>query len=58
MIDLYTASTPNGTKVPILLAEIGEPWRLHELDLGKKEPVRGPSVWPKKGKLATLHTAT
>jgi GST-like protein len=33
MLDLYTAPTPNGKKIPILLAELGEAWRLHRVDL-------------------------
>lgn len=37
MIDLYTWRTPNGRKVPILLAELGLPHRLHLVDLGKHE---------------------
>lgn len=37
MLDLYTWRTPNGRKVPILLAELGMPYQLHLVDLGKKE---------------------
>ena len=37
MLDLYTWRTPNGRKVPILLAELGLPHRLHLVDLGKHE---------------------
>jgi GSH-dependent disulfide-bond oxidoreductase len=37
MIDLYTASTPNGWKVSIALEELGLPYSLHRIDLGKKE---------------------
>ena len=33
MIDLYTASTPNGHKVSILLEELGVPYTLHAIDL-------------------------
>jgi GST-like protein len=32
MLDLYTAATPNGKKVPILLAELGLPYELHVID--------------------------
>jgi GST-like protein len=41
MIDLYTASTPNGWKASITLEELGTPYRVHAIDLGKnvqKEP--------------------
>ncbi len=41
MIDLYTAATPNGWKVSILLEELGLPYELHVLDLrsgAQKEP--------------------
>lgn len=34
MIDLYTAATPNGQKVAILLEELGVEYSLHALDLG------------------------
>lgn len=37
MIDLYTAATPNGWKVSIALEELGLPYALHVLDLGKGE---------------------
>jgi GST-like protein len=37
MLDVYTAPTPNGKKVPILLAELGLPWELHFIDFKKKE---------------------
>ncbi|WP_207796169.1 glutathione S-transferase N-terminal domain-containing protein, partial [Leptospira ellisii] len=37
MIDLYTASTPNGRKVSIVLEELGIPYTVHPIDLGKLE---------------------
>ncbi|MDB5217274.1 MAG: gst [Myxococcaceae bacterium] len=37
MLDLYTAATPNGKKVPIALAELGLPYELHVIDFSKKE---------------------
>ena len=33
MIDLYTAATPNGYKVSIVLEELGLPYTLHVIDL-------------------------
>src|SRR5918997_767294 len=41
MNDLYTAATPNGWKVSILLEELGLPYEVHVLDLrsgAQKEP--------------------
>jgi glutathione S-transferase/GST-like protein len=41
LIDLYTAATPNGWKVSILLEELGLPYRVNVLDLrsgAQKEP--------------------
>lgn len=35
MIDLYTWTTPNGRKVSILLEELGAPYRVHPIDIGK-----------------------
>jgi len=35
MIDLYTWSTPNGRKVSIMLEEVGLPYRVHPIDIGK-----------------------
>jgi GST-like protein len=37
MLDLYTWRTPNGRKVPILLAELDLPYELHLVDLSKGE---------------------
>jgi GST-like protein len=37
MIDLYTWSTPNGRKVSILLEELGLPYAVHPVDIGKDE---------------------
>ena len=37
MLDLYTWRTPNGRKVPILLAELELPHQLHLIDLGQKQ---------------------
>ncbi|MGR8948306.1 MAG: glutathione S-transferase family protein [Gammaproteobacteria bacterium] len=34
MIDLYTASTPNGWKASVTLEEIGIPYTVHPIDLG------------------------
>ncbi|MBM1222539.1 glutathione S-transferase family protein [Ponticoccus sp. SC2-23] len=37
MIDLYTWTTPNGRKVSILLEELGVPYKVHSIDIGKDE---------------------
>ena len=37
MLDLYTWRTPNGRKVPILLAELELPYQLHLIDLSQKQ---------------------
>jgi glutathione S-transferase/GST-like protein len=37
MITLYTAATPNGHKVSILLEELGLRYRVHALELGQHE---------------------
>jgi len=35
MYDLYTWSTPNGRKVSIALEELGQPYEVHPIDIGK-----------------------
>ncbi len=35
MIDLYTWSTPNGRKASIMLEELGLPYAVHPIDIGK-----------------------
>ena len=37
MITLYTWTTPNGRKVPIMLEELGWPYEVHAINLGKNE---------------------
>jgi GST-like protein len=37
VIDLYTWTTPNGRKVSILLEELGIPYTVHAVDIGKDE---------------------
>ena len=37
MIDLYTWTTPNGYKVSIALEELGLPYRVHPIDIGRGE---------------------
>ncbi len=37
MLDLYVWNTPNGRKVPILLEELGVPYQLRRIDIGKNE---------------------
>ena len=37
MIDLYTWLTPNGRKVSILLEELGLPYEVHPIDIGKND---------------------
>jgi GST-like protein len=37
MIELYTAATPNGYKVSIMLEELGLPYRVHHLKLAEHE---------------------
>jgi GST-like protein len=35
MIDFYTWATPNGRKISIMLEELGLPYRVHAVDIGK-----------------------
>jgi len=37
MIDLYTWTTPNGRKISIFLEELGLPYEVHAIDIGKDE---------------------
>ena len=37
MIDLYTAATPNGRKISIMLEEIGLPYEVHHLNLNEMQ---------------------
>lgn len=37
MIDLYTWSTPNGRKISIMLEELGLPYAIHTVNIGKDE---------------------
>ena len=37
MIDLYTWPTPNGRKISILLEELNTPYKIHPVDIVKKE---------------------
>ncbi|HVT56273.1 MAG TPA: glutathione S-transferase N-terminal domain-containing protein [Xanthobacteraceae bacterium] len=37
MIDLYTWTTPNGRKASIMLEEIGLPYTVHSIDIGKDD---------------------
>jgi GST-like protein len=40
LIDLYTAPTPNGWKITIMLEECGLPYRVHPVDLSRGEQHR------------------
>ncbi|MDA0219717.1 MAG: glutathione S-transferase N-terminal domain-containing protein [Proteobacteria bacterium] len=37
MIELYTWGTPNGRKISIMLEEVGLPYTVHAIDIGKDE---------------------
>ncbi|MEM9619275.1 MAG: glutathione S-transferase N-terminal domain-containing protein [Pseudomonadota bacterium] len=37
MIDLYTWTTPNGRKISIMLEELGLPYEVHPVNIGKDE---------------------
>src|SRR5262245_21133038 len=37
VIDLYTWTTPNGRKISIALEEMGLPYTVHPIDIGKGE---------------------
>jgi GST-like protein len=37
VIDLYTWTTPNGRKVSIMLEELGLPYRVHPINIGKDD---------------------
>jgi GST-like protein len=37
MIKLYTWTTPNGRKISVMLEELGLPYELHPVDIGKNE---------------------
>ena len=37
MIELFSANTPNGKKISIMLEEIGYEYKVTKVDLGKKE---------------------
>ena len=37
MIDLYTWTTPNGRKVSIMLEELGLPYNVHPIHIGKND---------------------
>ena len=37
MIDVYTANTPNGVKIPIALEELGVAYRIQRVNLSVNE---------------------
>ncbi len=37
MIELYTWTTPNGRKASIMLEEVGLPYRVHPVNIGRQE---------------------
>jgi len=44
MIDLYTWTTPNGRKISIMLEEVGLPYKVHAINIGKDEQFRSEYV--------------
>jgi len=44
LIDLYTWSTPNGRKVSIMLEELGLPYAVHAIDIGKGDQFKAEFV--------------
>jgi GST-like protein len=40
MIDLYTWTTPNGRKISVMLEEIGLPYKVIPVNLGKEENLK------------------
>jgi GST-like protein len=40
MIELHTWSTPNGRKVSMMLEEVGLPYSVHPVNIGKDEQFR------------------
>src|SRR5204862_846 len=40
MIDLYTWPTPNGRKIHIMLEETGLPYRVHPINLSRREQLQ------------------
>ena len=40
MIDVYSAATPNGHKIHIMLEECGLPYRVHHIDIGAGDQFR------------------
>ena len=39
MIELFSADTPNGKKISIMLEEIGFDYKVTKVDLGKKRTI-------------------
>ncbi|MSP48556.1 MAG: glutathione S-transferase family protein [Alphaproteobacteria bacterium] len=44
MIDLYTWGTPNGRKASIMLEEVGLPYSVHKIDIGKGDQFKAEFV--------------
>ena len=59
MIDLYTWTTPNGRKACIALEELGLPYTVHPIDIGKDEQFKpeflkiGPNIAFRRSSTAT-----